>query len=79
MKFQVQRFNHEDDPYSEYSVTAVSPANGNDASLVAVFNSKGAADELAGLLNYVAGLKAVHEDEAHFAAQYPTFAPQGQN
>jgi hypothetical protein len=39
---------------AEHAVFAVSPRYGNDAALLAVFDHRGAADELALILNFAA-------------------------
>jgi hypothetical protein len=45
-----------DAPGGGYVVSARVPSAGNDSALIAVFDSKLAADALAELLNFVAGL-----------------------
>lgn len=54
MHFEVRDVMDHALPTGEHAVFAVSPRHGNDAALLAVFDHRGAADELALILNFAA-------------------------
>lgn len=63
MRFEVRplqgRMDHES-PSTEYAVFAVEPKAGNDAGLIAIFESKVAADSLAETFNAILTLVDLH-------------------